>query len=119
MYNALEREVNCLKFDDLYHSLLMLIFFISQVFNALSQLECSSDVWERVLFQSFDLLTDCNDEPLAATVDFIFKAAIHCQHLAEAVCIRNCICISNMLIFIPFYQCNLFFFFALGPSNPH
>nr|GLL17342.1 uncharacterized protein LOC109172306 [Ipomoea trifida] len=55
------------------------------VFNALSQLECSSDVWERVLFQSFDLLTDCNDEPLAATVDFIFKAAIHCQHLAEAV----------------------------------
>ncbi|CAH9127329.1 unnamed protein product [Cuscuta epithymum] len=55
------------------------------VFNALSQLECSSDVWERLLFQSFHLLIDCNDEPLAATVDFIFKAAIHCQHIPEAV----------------------------------
>ncbi|VFQ82358.1 unnamed protein product [Cuscuta campestris] len=55
------------------------------VFNALSQLECSSDTWESVLFQSFHLLSGCNDEPLAATVDFIFKAAIHCQHLPEAV----------------------------------
>ncbi|CAK9154119.1 unnamed protein product [Ilex paraguariensis] len=55
------------------------------VFGALSQLECSSEVWERVLFQSFELLVDSNDEPLAATVDFIFKAALHCQHLPEAV----------------------------------
>ncbi|GFQ00460.1 ubiquitin carboxyl-terminal hydrolase 13 [Phtheirospermum japonicum] len=55
------------------------------VFGALSQLECSSEVWERVLLQSLELLGDCNDEPLAATVDFIFKAALHCQHLPEAV----------------------------------
>ncbi|XP_027080715.1 uncharacterized protein [Coffea arabica] len=55
------------------------------VFSALSQLECSSEVWERVLFQSFGLLADSNDEPLAATVDFIFKAALHCQHLSQAV----------------------------------
>ncbi|CAN4097650.1 unnamed protein product [Withania somnifera] len=55
------------------------------VFGALGQLECSSDVWERLLFQSFDLLADSVDEPLAATVDFIFKAALHCQHLPEAV----------------------------------
>ncbi|KAK6162064.1 hypothetical protein DH2020_001905 [Rehmannia glutinosa] len=55
------------------------------VFGALSQLECSSEVWERVLFQSLELLADSNDEPLAATMDFIFKAALHCQHLPEAV----------------------------------
>ncbi|GER51702.1 TRAF-like family protein [Striga asiatica] len=55
------------------------------VFGALSQLECSTEVWGDVLFQSFELLSDCNDEPLAATVDFIFKAALHCQHLPEAV----------------------------------
>ena len=42
-------------------------------------------MWERVLFQSFDLLADSNDEPLAATIDFIFKAASQCQHLPEAV----------------------------------
>ncbi|XP_021277599.1 uncharacterized protein LOC110411667 [Herrania umbratica] len=55
------------------------------VFGALSQLECGSEVWERVLFQSFELLTDSNDEPLIATIDFIFKAASQCQHLPEAV----------------------------------
>ncbi|CAL0305721.1 unnamed protein product [Lupinus luteus] len=54
-------------------------------FRALSQLDCGSEVWERILFQSFDLLTDSNDEPLAATIDFIFKAASQCQHLPEAV----------------------------------
>lgn len=59
--------------------------FISQVFGALSQLECSSEVWERVLFQTLDLLADCNGEVLAATVDFVFKAALHSQHLPEAV----------------------------------
>lgn len=55
------------------------------VFGALSQLECGSEVWERVLFQSYELLMDSNDEPLAATIDFIFKAASQCQHLPEAV----------------------------------
>lgn len=55
------------------------------VFGALSQLECSSEVWERVLFQSLALLADSNDEPLAATINFILKAATHCQHLPEAV----------------------------------
>ncbi|KAF3447096.1 hypothetical protein FNV43_RR12276 [Rhamnella rubrinervis] len=55
------------------------------VFGALSQLECGSEVWERVLFQSFELLTDSNDEPLVATIDFLFKAASQCQHLPEAV----------------------------------
>ncbi|KAG6643781.1 hypothetical protein I3843_08G010500 [Carya illinoinensis] len=55
------------------------------VFGALSQLECGCEVWERVLFQSFELLTDSNDEPLVATMDFIFKAASQCQHLPEAV----------------------------------
>ena len=59
--------------------------FISQVYGALSQLECGSEVWERILFQSFELLTDSNDEPLTATIDFIFKAASQCQHLPEAV----------------------------------
>ncbi|CAJ1973698.1 unnamed protein product [Sphenostylis stenocarpa] len=55
------------------------------VFGALSQLDCGSEVWERILFQSFELLTDSNDEPLATTIDFIFKAASQCQHLPEAV----------------------------------
>ncbi|XP_073138967.1 uncharacterized protein [Henckelia pumila] len=55
------------------------------VFGALSQLECSSEVWEHVLFRSLDMLSGCNDEPLAATIDFMFKAALHCQHLPEAV----------------------------------
>ncbi|PWA52949.1 TRAF-like family protein [Artemisia annua] len=53
--------------------------------GALSQLKCNSEVWEGVLFRSFELLEDANDAPLAATVDFIFKAALHCQHLPEAV----------------------------------
>ncbi|CAI8599607.1 unnamed protein product [Vicia faba] len=55
------------------------------VFGALSQLECGSEVWERILFQSFELLTDSNDEALVATIDFVFKAASQCQHLPEAV----------------------------------
>ncbi|WVZ18157.1 hypothetical protein V8G54_005479 [Vigna mungo] len=55
------------------------------VFGALSQLECGSEVWERILFQSFELLNDSNDEPLATAIDFIFKAASQCQHLPEAV----------------------------------
>ncbi|XP_059459860.1 uncharacterized protein LOC132189240 [Corylus avellana] len=55
------------------------------VFGAISQLECGSEAWEHVLFQSFELLTGSNDQPLVATIDFIFKAASQCQHLPEAV----------------------------------
>ncbi|GAV60527.1 MATH domain-containing protein, partial [Cephalotus follicularis] len=55
------------------------------VFGALSQLECDSEVWERILCQSLELLTYSNDEPLAASIDFVFKAASQCQHLPEAV----------------------------------
>lgn len=55
------------------------------VFVALSQLDFGSEVWERVLLKSLELLTDSNDEPLAVTIDFIFKAASQCQHLPEAV----------------------------------
>lgn len=55
------------------------------VIGALSQLEFGSEVWERVLFQAFKLLADSNDEPLAATMSFIFKAASQCQHLPQAV----------------------------------
>jgi hypothetical protein len=60
-------------------------------------------VWERVLIQSFDLLADSNDEPLAATIDFIFKAASQCQHLLEAVCIsfsEYLILLSDMIMLI-------------------
>ena len=62
--------------------------FVPQVFGALSQLDCSTEVWERILFQSFALLADSNDEPLEATMDFILKAALQCQHLPQAVCIE-------------------------------
>ncbi|KAE8663425.1 FAR1-related sequence 6 isoform 1 [Hibiscus syriacus] len=55
------------------------------VFGALSQLDCGNEVWEHILFQSFELLTGPNDELLAATIDFIFKAASQCQHLPKAV----------------------------------
>ncbi|XP_010250219.1 PREDICTED: uncharacterized protein LOC104592509 isoform X2 [Nelumbo nucifera] len=55
------------------------------VLGALSQLEFGSEVWERVLFQAFRLLTDSNDEPLAATISFILKAASQCQHIPQAV----------------------------------
>ena len=64
---------------------LLIMILLFQVFEALTQLECGSEVWEHVLFQSFELLTDSNDEPLVATIDFIFKAASQCQHLPEAV----------------------------------
>ena len=62
---------------------LLIMILLFQVFEALTQLECGSEVWERVLFQSFELLADSNDEPLAATIDFIFKAALQCQHLPD------------------------------------
>ncbi|KAG9128959.1 hypothetical protein Leryth_014735 [Lithospermum erythrorhizon] len=75
------------------------------VFDALSQLECSSDVWERVLSRSLELLPDSNDEPLAATIDFIFKAALLSHHLPEAVrSIR--IRLKNLGIEVPPYVLN-------------
>ncbi|XP_010906892.1 uncharacterized protein [Elaeis guineensis] len=55
------------------------------VFDALGQLEFGSEVWERVLFQAFELLTDSNDEPLVAAMSFVFKAASQCHHLPQAV----------------------------------
>ncbi|KAL5729639.1 hypothetical protein ACHQM5_002563 [Ranunculus cassubicifolius] len=55
------------------------------VLSALSQLQFGSEVWERVLFQAFSLLADSNHEVLAAALGFIFKAALHCQHLPQAV----------------------------------
>ncbi|KAL5559772.1 hypothetical protein UlMin_035983 [Ulmus minor] len=55
------------------------------VFGALSQLECGCEVWEQLLFQSFEFLRDSNDETLAAAIDFIFKASSQCQQLTEAV----------------------------------
>lgn len=75
--------------------------FGCQVFGALSQLDCGSEVWERVLLQSFELLTESNDEPLAATLDFIFKAASQCQHLPEAVCILLSSSYSVFLAWFP------------------
>ncbi|KAL4181746.1 hypothetical protein AMTRI_Chr12g272620 [Amborella trichopoda] len=55
------------------------------VLSSLSQLELSKEMWEQVLFQSFKLLTSFNDEPLAATITFVFKAASKCQLLPHAV----------------------------------
>ncbi|KFK32582.1 hypothetical protein AALP_AA6G262000 [Arabis alpina] len=55
------------------------------VYNALSQLECDSEVWEHILLQSFELLSDSNEESLLATIHFIYKTASQCQHLPEAV----------------------------------
>lgn len=55
------------------------------VLGALSQLEFGSEVWERVLLQAFELLTESNDEPLVAAMSFVFKAASQCHHLPQAV----------------------------------
>lgn len=63
----------------------IICFLHSQVLVALSQLEFGSDVWERVLLQAFRLLTDSKDEPLAASISFVFKAATQCQRLSQAV----------------------------------
>jgi len=59
-----------------------------QVFGALSQLDFGSEVWERVLLQAFELLTESNDEPLVAAMTFVFKAASQCHHLPQAVCLH-------------------------------
>lgn len=70
----------------------------SQVLSALSQLEFGSEVWERVLFQAFEILTDSNDEPLVAAMSFVFKAASQCQHLPQAVCFHAFL--NLILVFI-------------------
>jgi len=53
--------------------------------GALSQLEVSSDIWEQVLQQALDILPELVDEPLAAVMSFIFKAATESQRLLQAV----------------------------------
>lgn len=55
--------------------------------GALSQLEVSSDIWEQVLQQALDILPELVDEPLAAVMSFVFKAATESQQLLQAVCI--------------------------------
>ncbi|KAF8034987.1 hypothetical protein BT93_C1116 [Corymbia citriodora subsp. variegata] len=55
------------------------------LFGALGQLECGIGVWEHLLHRSLEFLQDSNDEPLAANIDFVFKAASECQHLPQAV----------------------------------
>ena len=64
---------------------------MAQVYNALSQLDCDSEVWEHILLQSFELLSDSNGESLVAAIHFIFKTASQCQHLPEAV---SLLCLS-------------------------
>ncbi|KAI3442168.1 uncharacterized protein J3R85_001486 [Psidium guajava] len=55
------------------------------VFGAMGQLELGIGVWEHLLRKSLEFLQDSNDEPLAATIDFTFKAASECQSLPQAV----------------------------------
>ncbi|CAN6841711.1 unnamed protein product [Brassica oleracea] len=55
------------------------------VYNALSQLDCDTEVWEHILFQSLELLNDSDEESLVAAIHFIFKTASQCQHLPGAV----------------------------------
>lgn len=54
--------------------------------GALSQLEVSSDIWEQVLHQGLEILPELVDEPLAAVMSFVFKAATESQQLSQAVC---------------------------------
>ena len=60
---------------------------MAQVYNALSQLDCDTEVWEHILFQSLELLNDSDEESLVAAIHFIFKTASQCQHLPGAVSI--------------------------------
>ncbi|CAN6459650.1 unnamed protein product [Victoria cruziana] len=55
------------------------------VLSALSQLEFGAEVWEIILCRALELLPDSNDEPLAAVISFVFRAASQCQHLSQAV----------------------------------
>lgn len=58
-----------------------------QVFGAVCKLELGLEVWERILYLAFELLTHSRDENLVAAMSFILKAASQCQRLSEAVCI--------------------------------
>ncbi|KAL3745450.1 hypothetical protein ACJRO7_014537 [Eucalyptus globulus] len=76
-----------LSFADLnmpFHFYPDLVHF-SQLFGALGQLECGIGVWEHLLGQTLEFLQDSNDEPLAANIGFVFKAAAECQQLPQAV----------------------------------
>ncbi|KAH9300653.1 hypothetical protein KI387_012236, partial [Taxus chinensis] len=53
------------------------------VLGALHQLEIGSEVWEQVLCQALGMLTVFNDDPLAAVIGSIFKAAAHCQQVPQ------------------------------------
>ncbi|KAF3779789.1 Ubiquitin carboxyl-terminal hydrolase 13 [Nymphaea thermarum] len=60
------------------------------VLSALGQLEFGAEVWEKVLCQALELLPDSNDEPLAAAISFVFRAASQCQHMPQAVRAIRC-----------------------------
>ncbi|XP_074592183.1 uncharacterized protein LOC141847974 [Curcuma longa] len=55
------------------------------VFGAVCKLELGHEVWERILYLAFELLTHSRDENLVAAMSFILKAASQCQRLSEAV----------------------------------
>ncbi|GMQ07160.1 hypothetical protein CsSME_00051475 [Camellia sinensis var. sinensis] len=59
------------------------------VFDAISQLEFSSEVWELVFFVTSKVVEKFNDGALATIIGFLFKAASHCQHISEAVRTSN------------------------------
>ncbi|THG04843.1 hypothetical protein TEA_027820 [Camellia sinensis var. sinensis] len=56
----------------------------ARVFDAISQLEFSSEVWELVFFVTSKVVEKFNDGALATIIGFLFKAASHCQHISEA-----------------------------------
>ncbi|KAL7168455.1 hypothetical protein ACSBR2_038819 [Camellia fascicularis] len=56
----------------------------ARVFDAISQLEFSSEVWEHVFFVTSKVVEKFNDGALATIIGFLFKAASHCQHISEA-----------------------------------
>ncbi|XP_078444024.1 TRAF-like family protein [Wolffia australiana] len=55
------------------------------VFGALSCLEFGPEIWQRALFQAFNLLVDSDGELLVAAINFVFKAGSQCQLLSHAV----------------------------------
>ena len=56
---------------------------------AISKMQFGSEVAECVLVHASSLLGGLKDEPLAAAIDFLFKAASRCQKILLAVCIMN------------------------------
>ncbi|GMQ07172.1 hypothetical protein CsSME_00051478 [Camellia sinensis var. sinensis] len=61
----------------------------NKVFDAISQLEFSSEVWELVFFVTSKVVEKFNDGALATIIGFLFKAASHCRHISEAVRTSN------------------------------